>query len=333
MGSGRHSRCPARPTPESPAPPWRLRPPAAIRTLVVMSARLLPFVKGHGTENDFVLIPDPAGEFVLSAADVAAICNRRAGLGADGILRVVAVEAAPDAAAHRGQAQWFMDYRNADGSIAEMCGNGIRVFARFLVDRGLAEPGEFAVATRAGLRHVVCPRTGPVTVDMGHPVRPEVPALTVRVGERRWPADAVLMPNPHAVVFVEHLDEAGDLRQPPTVEPVGAFPAGVNVEFVVRLGPGHLALRVHERGSGETRSCGTGVCAAVVVAGDASATVDVPGGRLEISRDDDGRVWMTGPAVLVAAGEWWPDGDNDSRTRSVQWHAREQPASVGTGSL
>ncbi len=127
----------------------------------------LPFVKGHGTENDFVLIPDRDGELALSAAQVAAICDRRAGIGADGILRVVAVAAEPEAAAFRGRADWFMDYRNADGSIAEMCGNGIRVFARYLVDFGLAAPGALEIGTRGGLRTVICPPDGPVTVDMG----------------------------------------------------------------------------------------------------------------------------------------------------------------------
>src|SRR5580765_7589073 len=97
----------------------------------------LPFVKGHGTENDFVLIPDLAGQWRLSAAQVAAMCDRRAGIGGDGILRVVPTDVEPDAAPYRDAARWFMDYRNADGSIAEMCGNGIRVFARYLVDAGL----------------------------------------------------------------------------------------------------------------------------------------------------------------------------------------------------
>ncbi|HEX3828881.1 MAG TPA: diaminopimelate epimerase [Sporichthyaceae bacterium] len=270
----------------------------------------LPFVKGHGTENDFVLIPDRDGELALSAAEVAAICDRRAGIGADGILRVVAVAAEPEAAAFRGRADWFMDYRNADGSIAEMCGNGIRVFARYLVDFGLAAPGALQIATRGGLRNVICPPAGSISVDMGVAVLPEVGPITVRVGERSWSATAVLMPNPHAVVFVDDLTEAGDLREPPEVGPAEAFPDGVNVEFVVRRGPRHLALRVHERGSGETRSCGTGVCAAVVAAVLSGRTspgvcvVDVPGGTLETTATGTGPVLLAGPAELVAAGFW-----------------------------
>jgi diaminopimelate epimerase len=297
----------------------------------------LPFVKGHGTENDFVLVPDPAGRLTLAAAQVAAICDRRAGIGGDGILRVVRADADPVAADQAGQAQWFMDYRNSDGSIAEMCGNGLRVFARFLVDEGLAKPGEFAVATRGGPRTVRCPESGPVTVDMGEATFPEVGEVRVTVGQRSWPATAVLMPNPHAVSFVEDLEHAGDLLRAPLVDPPGAFPDGVNVEFVVDAGPGHLALRVHERGSGETRSCGTGVCAVVAAAMRAGrvppgrCTVDVPGGRLEIETSGYDRVLMTGPAVLVARGQWV--GGNDWESGRSAWDAAMEISGLGIGSV
>lgn len=287
----------------------------------------LRFVKGHGTENDFVLLPDLAGELRLAAATVAALCDRRAGIGGDGILRVVPTDLEPDAAQYRGRAHWFMDYRNADGSIAQMCGNGIRVFARYLVDQGLAAPGEFAIATRGGVRMVDCPRSGDIKVDMGEYVLPDLGNIGVRVGERSWPATAVMMPNPHAVVFVEDLDEAGDLLDAPEVTP-GAFPAGVNVEFVVVRGPRHVALRVHERGSGETRACGTGACAVMVAAarrgGHAAPTtyrVEQPGGPLMITLTVDGRVEMTGPAVLVARGEWLFPTDNSSSSAAEPCHA------------
>ncbi|MGQ0630787.1 MAG: diaminopimelate epimerase [Sporichthyaceae bacterium] len=266
------------------------------------------FVKGHGTENDFVILPDIAGTLNLDDTAVAAICDRRAGLGADGILRVVTTSADPEAAAYAGAADWFMDYRNADGSKAQMCGNGIRVFARYLVESGLQAPGEFAVATRSGVRLLTCPAVGDITVDMGEYALPDLGAIAVTVGERTWPALAVTMPNPHAVVFVDDLSDAGDLRRAPTVT-AGAFPDGVNVEFVVTRGPRHVAMRVHERGVGETRSCGTGACAVMVAAArrgghEAPTTyrVELPGGTLLIALTPDGRVEMTGPAVLVAAG-------------------------------
>lgn len=279
----------------------------------------MPFLKGHGTENDFVIIPDPDGEFELSKEAVARLCDRRAGIGGDGLLRAVRSARHPEARGMAGEAEWFMDYRNSDGSIAEMCGNGVRVFARHLVRAGLAPAGELAVATRAGIRRVrLAADGGGVTVGMG---RAALPAGDVRVtvGDRTWPARHVNVGNPHAVAFVDDLAAAGPLREAPGVAPAAAYPQGVNVEFVVDRGPRHVALRVYERGSGETRSCGTGACAVMVAAArrdgaDPSAdgnpvtyTVDVPGGRLVISEGTDGGIEMTGPAVIVAEGMLDPD--------------------------
>ncbi len=256
------------------------------------------FVKGHGTENDFVLLPD-AG--VALTADLArGLCDRRSGLGADGVLRVQPRPDDPDGA------PWFMDYRNADGSVAEMCGNGIRVFGRHLVDAGLAGPGELRIGTRAGIRTVHVPPAGDVTVDMGPPSALEAsPSVDGR------PGTAVSMGNPHVVVEVSDVDRlaALDLTRPPGVRP--PLPEGQNVEYVVRRGPRHLVIRVHERGVGETRSCGTGVCAAVVAAVawaggeglDEPWWVDVPGGRLTVAWASAGPVLLTGPAVLLARGE------------------------------
>ncbi|MFL6130032.1 MAG: diaminopimelate epimerase [Mycobacteriales bacterium] len=254
---------------------------------------LLRFVKGHGTENDFVLLPD--ADLPLTPDLVRALCDRRAGIGGDGVLRV---EERADG--------WFMDYRNADGQVAEMCGNGLRVFARHLVDAGLADPGTLPILTRAGVRTVQVPATGDVTVEMGVPA-----ALEASPSVDGLPGTAVSMGNPHVVVELADLDRlAGlDLSRPPVVRP--PLPDGQNVEYVVRRGPRALALRVHERGVGETRSCGTGVCAAVVAAVawsggnglDDRWTVDVPGGRLSVTWLSAGPVLMSGPAVLVARGE------------------------------
>jgi len=273
---------------------------------------VLRWVKGHGTENDFLLLPDLQARAGLTPALVRALCDRRAGIGADGVLRVVPATGDRDAPDGAGPARWFMDYRNADGSLAEMCGNGIRVFARYLVDAGLAEPGELAIDTRGGVRTVWVDRTGDVTVDMGAPVLLGARAVGELAGI------AVRMPNPHVVALLPD-GEPGraalgqlDLSGPPVVTP--PLPDGQNVEFAVRTGPHALALRVHERGSGETRSCGTGVCAAVVAAVDAGGagrgepwTVEVPGGRLTVCWTEPGPVLLTGPAVLVASGEMSAD--------------------------
>lgn len=266
------------------------------------------FLKGHGTENDFVLIPDANGRLDLTPEQVARLSDRRAGIGADGVIRVVRTDATDDPAAveARGQARWFMDYRNSDGSLSEMCGNGIRVLGLYLVTHADVDPREpLPIATRAGIKTLTFDRDR-ITVDMGSP---EVFEETkVSVGDRSWVASKISMGNPHAVAFVDSLDDAGRLLDEPEYDK-SAFPDGVNIEFVVRRGDQHVAMRVHERGSGETRSCGTGACAVMVATALAdqaergtSYRVDVPGGTLDIVWTPDDRILMTGPAVLVAEG-------------------------------
>jgi diaminopimelate epimerase len=266
-----------------------------------------PFLKGHGTENDFVLLPDHEDSIhgELDAERVRALCDRHAGIGGDGVLRVVRVSG-PDAP---GSPQWFMDYRNADGSIAEMCGNGIRLFVRYLVDEGLADGSRpIPVGTRDGVK-VLTVHGELITVDLGTPK--VLGETTVGVEGRSWSARHVDMGNPHAVAFVDSLDDAGRLYDPPSHDPE-LYPDGVNVEFVVRRGDRHVAMRVHERGSGETRSCGTGAGAVMVAAAvadgarpagaDVAYRVDVPGGTLTVTWTADDRVLLTGPAVIVARG-------------------------------
>ena len=266
------------------------------------------FLKGHGTENDFVLVPDANGRHDLTAEQVARLCDRRAGIGADGVIRVVRTDATDDpaAVAARGEARWFMDYRNSDGSLSEMCGNGIRVLGLYLATHADVDPRDpLPIATRAGTK-VVTFDGDRITVDMG---APEVFAETkVEVGDRSWPATRISMGNPHAVAFVDSLDDAGSLVEEPGFD-AHVFPEGVNVEFVVRRGERHVAMRVHERGSGETRSCGTGACAAMVAAAVADGAergtpyaVDVPGGTLEVVWTAEDKVLLSGPAVLVAEG-------------------------------
>jgi diaminopimelate epimerase len=265
------------------------------------------FVKGHGTENDFVVLPPGEAPAQLDASLVRALCDRRAGIGADGVLRVVEVGQTEGS---DPTVRWFMDYRNADGSIAEMCGNGIRVFARYLVSARLAPPGRLRIATRAGVKDVDVPVRGDISVNMGMAER--LDDAKIVVGDHRWEAAGWSMGNPHLVVVdVPDLD-ALDLARPPVIDPPQAYPDGANVEFVERLGDRHIRMRVHERGVGETRSCGTGACAAAVAVMDirqerTSYDVDVPGGRLVVAWREDGSVLLTGPAVLVAEGEYRRD--------------------------
>ena len=269
------------------------------------------FAKGHGTGNDFLILPNPDGAMAVPPNLVARLCDRRTGLGADGILRVVRVRAAGDAvpggaAGPAGAAEWFMDYRNADGSIAEMCGNGIRVFARYLLDHGLAEGPDLAVATRAGLRLVRAEPGGEYTVDMG---APSVGGHAVaEIGSGPHDGLAVSLGNPHLACVVDRPVAEFDLTAAPVVDR-GEFPDGVNVEVVRILGERHLEMRVHERGSGETMSCGTGAVAAAVAAAANGQprltgvwTVQVPGGTLTVTLTPATSL-LTGPAVIVAEGQ------------------------------
>jgi diaminopimelate epimerase len=260
------------------------------------------FVKGHGTRNDFVVLPDLDGSVhgELDARLVATICDRRSGIGADGVLRVVR---------SNGGSDWFMDYRNADGSISEMCGNGVRVFALYLAREGLVEAtGTFALDTRDGVKQVTFCDDGEVSVDMGAATMGE--PVKVSVEGRVLDAVAVEVGNPHAVAFVDSLDVAGDLRRSPYFC-AEEFPYGVNVEFAVVRGPGDVAMRVYERGVGETQSCGTGACAVAFaaavresVAPPVTYRVEVPGGAVSVTYDSAGHLHLKGPAELVADGVW-----------------------------
>ena len=260
----------------------------------------ISFAKGHGTENDFLIIDatvDPTEE------QVRALCERRAGLGADGVLRVVRADA---------DGQWFMDYRNADGSIAEMCGNGVRVFAHWLRSRGLVDSDEFTVGTRAGDRRVTvreCSDTDAVvTVEMG---AAEVTGLsTARLGDLTVAGLGVDLGNPHLACVLPGLApeslQAMALSDPEFDREF--FPGGVNVEILTPLTDGAVHMRVHERGVGETRSCGTGTVAAARAAladagwTDGEVTVHIPGGTVQVTIDGD-RSTLTGPSRIIATGE------------------------------
>src|SRR6478672_5204099 len=251
----------------------------------------LHFTKGHGTENDFVLVPDLDASRDLTVEQVRLLADRRAGIGGDGVIRVVPTQAAvePHVRAQAANARWFMDYRNADGSAAEMCGNGTRVFAAYLRREGLETADEFEIATRAGLKLV----------------RFEDGLIAVNLGDWRISdPDGARANGYDALVKVAGLD----LTRAPEINPQP--PLGTNVEFVRPLGDGHLSMRVHERGVGETRSCGTGAAAAALAtrwwAGERADAdvwrVDVPGGTLRVRALPGQQVELAGPAVLVADG-------------------------------
>ncbi len=283
------------------------------------------FTKGHGTQNDFVLLPDIGAELTLETARVAALCDRRRGLGADGVLRITTAGAAaragvldrlPDGV---DAGDWYMDYRNADGSTAQMCGNGVRVFAHYLRASGLESRDEFVVGSLAGPRlvtlHHVDATNADVAVDMGKANR--VGAGEAVIGGRRFTGLAIDVGNPHLACVDPQLSShelaALDIGAPVSFDHA-QFPDGVNVEVVTAPVGGVVHMRVHERGVGETRSCGTGTVAAASAAlAEAGAdtgtlTVRVPGGDIEVTITD-ATSYLRGPSVLVARGEvseeWW----------------------------
>ena len=283
------------------------------------------FAKGHGTQNDFVVLGDLDAALALTPEAVSALCDRRRGLGADGVLRVTTAAAAlaagvfdriPDGV--HGD-DWYMDYRNADGSTAHMCGNGVRVFAHYLRAAGLETRDEFVVGSLAGPRPVVMHHVdatyADVRVDMGKANRLG-PGQAV-IGGRTFNGLAVDVGNPHlacvdSALTVEALGEL-DVAAPVRFDR-DQFPDGVNVEILTAPVDGVVRMRVHERGVGETRSCGTGTVAAAVAAlshgGAASGTltVRVPGGDVVVTVTE-ATSYLRGPSVLVAHGqlseEWW----------------------------
>ena len=264
----------------------------------------LNFAKGHGTHNDFVILTDYDDLIRLDVPTVAWLCDRRGGIGGDGLLRAVRAGLVPE---WQGDPDlWFMDYRNADGSIAEMCGNGLRVFVRHLDEQGLITTGvPVPVATRAGVRTGQVLPDGVVRISMGAVTLHEEPTWVTHDG-RQWSATVVDVGNPHAVVFLDTLNQLRqlNLEQAPGFDPV-IFPAGVNVEFAVVTHQG-LHMRVFERGVGETMSCGTGVVATAVAHARSTfespdeIRVSVPGGSLSVSLGEE--IWLSGPAVVVAHG-------------------------------
>ena len=286
---------------------------------------LISFTKGHGTGNDFVLILDPAGEISITSEQIAKICDRHFGIGADGFIRVIKSENHTDGKkilAEEPGAVWFMDYYNADGSIAEMCGNGTRVFARYLTERGLVEltDGEtLSIGTRAGVKDLQRNMSG-FAVDIGRWKLDGGEVLIHGYGlDVARPAIGINVGNPHYVVALASGKELAslDLYEAPGIEPAPEH--GANVEFVVPAEPmvkdgvGQITMRVYERGVGETLSCGTGICAAALAtrhwAGVGAPNiwqVRVPGGVLGVrmfATEDGEHVGLSGAAELVFDGQ------------------------------
>ena len=276
----------------------------------------MEFVKAHGSGNDFVVIDDLEDRLELGPDFVRKVCDRHFGIGADGVIRIAPGSAAP----------FFMDYRNADGSVAEMCGNGVRVVGKYLADRDLVASA-FDLETRAGVKRLELTvddrgMVDLVSVDMGAPSfdRADLPMTGVgealkeplEAGGQVFEATCLSMGNPHAIVFVDDVDAAPVTSAGPLLERHRSFPNHTNVEFVQVIGPRRLRQRTWERGVGETLACGTGACAVAVASQmrgftGQRVTIELLGGPLELEWAPGRTVRMTGPAREVAHGTLAPD--------------------------
>jgi len=273
------------------------------------------FAKYQGIGNDFVMLSDPDDALELTPHLVRSLCDRRFGIGADGVIRV-----GPSSRAH-----FSMDYANSDGSPSEMCGNGIRCLAVFARAEGLTDDELIQVDTLSGVKSVSVEGER-VRVDMGPPIfdpvripvvleggGPDALHTKLELDGATLDAAVLSMGNPHAVLFVDDVNSVPVTTIGPRLEHHPAFPNGANIEFATVDSPSRIRLRVWERGSRETLACGTGACAAVVASrllrdSDVTVTVGLRGGELEIewggSTTDEQSVFMTGPATEVFRGEW-----------------------------
>ncbi len=271
----------------------------------------LEFTKLHGTANDFVYVDARAGFPGDPAVLAPRLCDRHRGVGADGLILLLPSDAA----------DCRMQIVNADGSVAEMCGNGIRGFAKFVLDAGLVRTNPLRVETDAGVKVITAElangRVGRVAVDMGTPewsgrkipvdADGEVIERALEVAGRRWDVTCVSMGNPHCVVFVDDVAALPLADIGPRFERHPFFPKRVNTEFIRVASRTRLEMRVWERGAAETMACGTGACAAAVAAArtgraERRTTVALAGGELEIDWRADDHVVMTGDAVEVFRG-------------------------------
>lgn len=251
---------------------------------------VIEFVKMHGLSNDFVVVDcsfDPRPEVIRM------LCDRRRGIGADGVLSVGSGTSGADIT---------MGYWNADGSSAEMCGNGLRCVARYAIERRMVSGPAFTVATAAGVKQVRIVSDDLVAVDLG-PVA--VDARPFDLAGRSW--TSVDVGNPHVVTRVADPAGVDVSTDGPLIEHDSRFPNGTNVEFVSIDGP-KIDMRVWERGVGETQACGSGIVAAAAAARVASPNIDtwtvtIPGGTASVTFDGD-HVWLEGPAVAVFEGVW-----------------------------
>lgn len=270
------------------------------------------FYKYHGAGNDFVMIDNRDKSFDVKDANyIKSLCDRHKGIGADGLILLESSEKMDSVGSP--QADCFMNYYNSDGTLAEMCGNGVRCTAKFFLEQTKSNLKELLVDTRAGVKKVVCNSDGSFSVNMGAPVfsHADFPNDSVVLENTKF--DFVSMGNPHAVGFVKNISDIDISSVGPKIEHDSHFPNKINVEFVEKIRDDFFKVKVWERGCGATMACGTGACAVYAIVsnypigkayGVKEITLEFPGGNLYLSENQKGEIILRGEAVCVFRGEF-----------------------------
>ncbi len=264
---------------------------------------MINFYKYHGSGNDFIMINNIGKNIIVNPEQVKLLCDRHFGVGADGLILLQ----------ESNKAECFMDYYNSDGTLAEMCGNGIRCTAKFFLSETYPR-GELNIGTRAGVKNIICNSDDTYSVDMGAPVflHSDFPEGTTTL--EGFDFNCVSMGNPHAVAMVDDLDIIDVKEVGPKIENNEIFPNKINVEFVQKMSENYFKVKVWERGCGVTLACGTGACAVFSIINKFNKseslsifgeeiTLEFPGGNLFLSENKDGHIILRGPAEFVFKGE------------------------------
>lgn len=256
------------------------------------------FYKYHGAGNDFIMIDNLDHNFSIDAQKIKLLCDRHFGIGADGLILLESSKTA----------DCFMNYYNADGTLAEMCGNGVRCTAKFFIEQTKSKLKELSIDTRAGIKKVICNPDQNFSVNMGVPIFSHTDFPKGPITLENIVFNFVSMGNPHAVGMVKNLSKIDISQIGPKIENDSHFPNKINVELVEKVSQNHFKVKVWERGVGITLACGTGACAVYAILKKENKsmgeiTLEFPGGNLYLSDNKKGEIILRGEATFVFKGE------------------------------
>jgi diaminopimelate epimerase len=261
---------------------------------------MINFYKYHGAGNDFIMINNLDGDINLKPDYIKSVCDRHFGVGSDGLILIEKSD----------KADCFMNYYNSDGTLAEMCGNGIRCVAKFFLEQTDSDLKELSIDTRAGIKKIIKNSDDTYSVNMGMPIFEHDDFPNGVLNLEGLEMECVSMGNPHAVVIVDSLNNFNIKTIGPEIENDYHFPRKINVEFVEKIDDTNYKVKVWERGCGETLACGTGACAIFAILslptrqglGGKEITLEFPGGKLYVSKNHEENIILRGPATFVFKG-------------------------------